>query len=385
MTRPDPGREGEGSLTVDRWSPRPCRPRPCTSTATRPSRRPSRSSTRRAGAAPASSCSERRSSAATRTGRGGRTRGTTPAGSRAARPGGRRSEPGHGAARCRYAPRRRVRRDRDRRAGPARQHDLQLAALPRPRRRRARRAPQAHADRWRTPGLGVWRRFRPRGARDAVRAARRPALLGELHALARAAVYAQGCDVYVAPTWDNSDAWVPTLRHIAKEGRMHVIGVTPCQRGSDVRDTLEGFDALYGGEDDWLSRGNSTIVGPEGDILAGPLVGETGISTPSSTSPRRGLAPDVRPGRPLLASRRVPAARGCPRQAGRDLRGRRLDGARDGATDPSPPIRPARPPPDGAVTRSGSRARARARGRRRRDHDARASARTTSRSTPSPT
>ena len=95
--------------------------------------------------------------------------------------------------------------------------------------------------------------------------------------LARAAVYAQGCDVYVAPTWDNSDAWVPTLRHIAKEGRMHVIGVTPCQRGSDVRDTLEGFDALYGGEDDWLSRGNSTIVGPEGDILAGPLVGEPGI------------------------------------------------------------------------------------------------------------
>jgi nitrilase len=95
--------------------------------------------------------------------------------------------------------------------------------------------------------------------------------------LARAAVYAQGCDVYVAPTWDNSDAWVPTLRHIAKEGRMYVIGVTPCQRGSDVRDALDGLDALYGGDDDWLSRGNTTIVGPEGDILAGPLVGEPGI------------------------------------------------------------------------------------------------------------
>ena len=95
--------------------------------------------------------------------------------------------------------------------------------------------------------------------------------------LARAAVYAQGCDVYVAPTWDNADAWVPTLRHIAKEGRMYVIGVTPCQRGSDVREAFHGLDALYGGDDDWLSRGNSTIVGPEGDILAGPLVGETGI------------------------------------------------------------------------------------------------------------
>ena len=58
---------------------------------------------------------------------------------------------------------------------------------------------------------------------------------------------------------------------------MYVIGVTPCQRGSDVRDAFEGLDALYGGDDDWLSRGNTTIVGPDGDILAGPLVGEPGI------------------------------------------------------------------------------------------------------------
>jgi nitrilase len=95
--------------------------------------------------------------------------------------------------------------------------------------------------------------------------------------LARAAVYAQGLDVYVAPTWDNSDAWVPTLRHIAKEGRVHVIGVSPCQRGTDVRDACPGLDELYGGDDDWLSRGNATIVDPEGEILAGPLVGEEGI------------------------------------------------------------------------------------------------------------
>jgi hypothetical protein len=32
--------------------------------------------------------------------------------------------------------------------------------------------------------------------------------------LARAALYARGVDIYVAPTWDNSDVWVPTLRHI---------------------------------------------------------------------------------------------------------------------------------------------------------------------------
>jgi nitrilase len=95
--------------------------------------------------------------------------------------------------------------------------------------------------------------------------------------LARAAMYAQDLDVYLAPTWDNSDTWVPTLRHIAREGRVHVIGATPCQRGSDVRDALPGLDALYGGDDDWLSRGNTAIVSPHGEILAGPLVGEEGI------------------------------------------------------------------------------------------------------------
>ncbi|MGH9278370.1 MAG: nitrilase-related carbon-nitrogen hydrolase [Acidimicrobiales bacterium] len=36
-------------------------------------------------------------------------------------------------------------------------------------------------------------------------------------------------------------------------------------------------DDLYGGEDDWLARGNSAIVAPDGDILAGPLVEAEGI------------------------------------------------------------------------------------------------------------
>jgi nitrilase len=95
--------------------------------------------------------------------------------------------------------------------------------------------------------------------------------------LARAALYAQGVDIYLAPTWDNSDAWVPTLRHIAKEGRTYVIGVTSCLRATDLPADLPGRADLYGGAEDWLSRGNSAIVGPDGDLLAGPLIGEEGI------------------------------------------------------------------------------------------------------------
>ena len=95
--------------------------------------------------------------------------------------------------------------------------------------------------------------------------------------LARAALYAQGIDIYLAPTWDNSDVWVASMQHIAKEGRMFVVGVNFCMRGSDVPADVPGRDELYGGDDDWLSRGNSVIVGPHGNVLAGPLVGEEGI------------------------------------------------------------------------------------------------------------
>ncbi|MGH9038104.1 MAG: nitrilase-related carbon-nitrogen hydrolase, partial [Acidimicrobiia bacterium] len=74
-----------------------------------------------------------------------------------------------------------------------------------------------------------------------------------------------------------SDVWVPTLRHIAKEGRIYVIGVTFCQRGSDIPADLPGAGDMYHGEDDWLARGNTTIVGPDGEILAGPMEETAGI------------------------------------------------------------------------------------------------------------
>src|SRR4029077_3157145 len=78
--------------------------------------------------------------------------------------------------------------------------------------------------------------------------------------LARAAMYAQGIDVYLAPTWDNSDTWVATMRHIAKEGRVFVLGINFCIKASDVPASIAGRDAIYGNDDDWLSRGNTVIV-----------------------------------------------------------------------------------------------------------------------------
>jgi nitrilase len=89
--------------------------------------------------------------------------------------------------------------------------------------------------------------------------------------LARAAMYAQGVEIYLAPTWDNSEEWVATLQHIAKEGRTYVVGVAPLLRGSDVPEDLRG--EIYRADvDDWMSRGHTTIVGPGGQVLAGPVV-----------------------------------------------------------------------------------------------------------------
>ena len=97
--------------------------------------------------------------------------------------------------------------------------------------------------------------------------------------LARAALYEKGIDVLLSPTWDNSDEWVPTLRHITKEGRVFVVGVTACIRDSDVPTDLPRAKEIYDDPDGFLSRGNTTIVAPGGEILEGPLVAQEGTVT----------------------------------------------------------------------------------------------------------
>ena len=55
------------------------------------------------------------------------------------------------------------------------------------------------------------------------------------------------------------------------------MGVTAFLRGSDVPRDLSDADELYGGEADFMSRGNTTIVAPGGELIAGPLIGEAGV------------------------------------------------------------------------------------------------------------
>ncbi len=96
--------------------------------------------------------------------------------------------------------------------------------------------------------------------------------------LARTALFTDGIEIHLAPTWDSNPVWLASMQHIAREGRVFVISVASAQRGSDVgADAFPDRDELYGGEDDWMCRGNAAIVDPDGNFVAGPLVDQAGM------------------------------------------------------------------------------------------------------------
>jgi nitrilase len=95
--------------------------------------------------------------------------------------------------------------------------------------------------------------------------------------LARFSLYAQGVQVYVAPTWDEGDGWIASMRHIALEGRCWVLGAGCSIQAKDVPEDLPGHDLLYPDPDVWLNVGDSVIVAPDGELVAGPLRKEHGV------------------------------------------------------------------------------------------------------------
>ena len=93
--------------------------------------------------------------------------------------------------------------------------------------------------------------------------------------LLRTAMYAKGVQVWCAPTVDARDIWQASMRHIAHEGRLFLISACQVQPSPKAL----GVDVPHWEEDLPLIQGNSVIVGPMGDVLAGPLKNETGLIT----------------------------------------------------------------------------------------------------------
>jgi len=94
--------------------------------------------------------------------------------------------------------------------------------------------------------------------------------------LARYALYAQGVELYVAPTYDSGDGWIGTLQHIAREGCCWVIGSGTVMRASDLPADFPERDRLYADADEWINQGDSVVIAPGGAIVAGPMRKATG-------------------------------------------------------------------------------------------------------------
>ncbi len=95
--------------------------------------------------------------------------------------------------------------------------------------------------------------------------------------MARAALYAQNIDIYVAPTWDSGDTWLATMQHIAREGGCWVIGCATALEASDIPTDIPHYDELFPNNDEWVNPGDAVVYKPFGGVSAGPMHREKGL------------------------------------------------------------------------------------------------------------
>jgi len=104
--------------------------------------------------------------------------------------------------------------------------------------------------------------------------------------LARYAVYRGGPQIWVAPTADDSDGWLASMRHIAIESGAFVVSVPQyipaAAFGADFPVPLPEGKEIFG-------RGGAAIVDPDGEVIAGPLYGEEGRMVIADCDLRVGL------------------------------------------------------------------------------------------------
>jgi nitrilase len=91
--------------------------------------------------------------------------------------------------------------------------------------------------------------------------------------LARTALFEKGVEILAAPTWDKSQNWLDSMRHIAREGGTFVLSACSPLRVDDIPDELD-FRNLYPRDREWINGGRSSIICPLGNVLAGPIENE---------------------------------------------------------------------------------------------------------------
>jgi nitrilase len=91
--------------------------------------------------------------------------------------------------------------------------------------------------------------------------------------LARWAVYQGGPQIWVAPTADDSDAWLASMRHIAIESGAYVVSAPQYIPRSAFPDDFP----VQLPDREVFGSGGAAIVAPSGEVVAGPLYGEEGM------------------------------------------------------------------------------------------------------------
>ena len=95
--------------------------------------------------------------------------------------------------------------------------------------------------------------------------------------LARYSLYSQGIDIYIAPTYDSGDGWLGTMQHIAREGRCWVVSSGVAITREDIPTDFPEKESLYPESETWINPGDSAVVAPGGEMIAGPMREEKGI------------------------------------------------------------------------------------------------------------
>jgi nitrilase len=85
--------------------------------------------------------------------------------------------------------------------------------------------------------------------------------------LARWALYQDGPQIWLAPTADDSDGWLATVRHIAIEAGCFVVSVPQYIPRSALPDDFP----LRVPDVDVLGAGGAAVIDPDGTVVAGPL------------------------------------------------------------------------------------------------------------------